>query len=165
MQNSEYLRKNNRIASMYVDGNTVIEIEKEEHAGKVRREKTIEEQKLEGLKQRKRALAMRRNRAMVYAAAAAGGVVVAVIMVLLLCSVITYNTLTNEIESLTSELDTLTLQNDSTEYDIDSSVDLNNIIETATEELGMVRSTSSVVVTYSDADSEYVNKVAEIPDN
>ena len=166
MQSSEYLKKNNRVISIYVDGNTAIEIdepEKKEPDGKAKRLKAIEEQKKAGIRARRHQQALRRNKAVVAAAAALGGCIIATVMILLLCSMITYNTITNEIETLSAELDTLTLQNDSAQYDIDSSVELNEIIETATEELGMVRSTSSVVVTYSDTESEYIEQVAEIP--
>ena len=166
MQSSEYLKKNNRVVSIYVDGNTAIEIDepqKKEPGEKEKRLKAIEEQKKAGIRARRHQQALRRNKACVIAAASLGGCIVLTVMILLLCSVITYNTITNEIETLSAQLDTLTLQNDSAQYDIDSSVELSEIIETATEELGMVRSTSSDVVIYSDTESEYVDQVAEIP--
>ena len=148
---------------MYVDGNTAIEIEAPESERKPNRVKTIREQKEEGIRRRQQLKAQRRTRALFYTLASAGTALVIGVMVLLLCSVIEYNTLTNEIEALTSELDTLTLQNDSIEYDIDSSVDINDIIDTATNDLGMVRSTSSQVVIYSEYDSEYIDRIAAIP--
>ena len=163
MQNSGYSKKSNSVISIYVDGNTAIKIEKEQPAKKSSRVKTIREQRLEGIRQRERARAQKKAKAMAYAAVCAAAALVISAMILLVCSMITYNTLTSEVESLTSELEELTLQNDSIEYEIDSSVDLNEIIETATEDLGMVRSTASQIVTYSDTDSEYVNQVAEIP--
>lgn len=165
MQSSGYSKKNDAVASIYVSGNTAIEIEKDDASLKKGRVDEIDEQKREGARIRRIQKARAKNRAAVCAAAAIGGMICAGIMVLLLSSAITYNTLTDEIESLTSELDTLTLQNDSTQYDIDSAVDLNEIIDTATNELGMVRSTASAVVLYSDAETEYINQVAEIPDN
>ena len=166
MQSSEYLKKNNRVISIYIDGNTAIEIEepqKKEPDEKAKRLKAIEEQKKAGIRERRHQQALRRNKTAVVAAASLGGCIIAAVMILLLCSMITYNTISNEIETLSSELDTLTLQNDSVQYDIDSSVELSEIIETATEDLGMVRSTASAVVTYSDTESEYIEQVAEIP--
>lgn len=163
MRNSESLKKTNKVRSIYISGNTAIEIEKEEPVRKVRRVKTIKEQREEGLrrqakKRAERQRALVRNALVVFGAAAFLNVVV-----LLLGSVITYNSLTKEISTLSSELDALTLQNDSIEYDIDSSVDLNTIIDTATNELGMVRSSSAQIITYSDSESEYIEQVAAIP--
>lgn len=103
----------------------------------------------------------RRLRAAAYTAA---GAVVLGICMLMLSAVIQNNNLSSEISTLEAELEELTAQNDSREYEIDSSVDLNDIIETATEELGMVRSTADQIITYSESDSEYVQQVAEIPD-
>lgn len=164
MRNSGYSKGNDRIRELYISGNTAIEIETgKEEKESARRRRIIQEQRVEGLKIQKQQRAEKKARALRSAVIVSASAVVLGILVLLLSSVITYNSLTSEIESLTEELDTLTLQNDSVEYDIDSSVDLSYIIETATEELGMVRSSYSQVVTYSDSDSEYVNQIAEIP--
>lgn len=158
MRNSESLKKN-RVRSIYIEGNTAIEIEEEKPA-RVRREAVIRRQREEGLRAHR---ARKRELTRKTALAATGCVLVSSALVLLLSSVITYNTLTSEVQSLTNELNTLTMQNDSIEYDIDSSVDLNEIIDTATNELGMVQSSASQIVTYSDSKSEYIDQVAGIP--
>ena len=165
MRNSEYSKNTDRIKEIYVSGNTAAEIEKEEESQKAVRRALIEEQRREGLKRQAQKRAQKRERAFAYALAASACALVLGVMVLLLSSVITYNSLTKEISTLTAELETLVEENDSIEYDIDSSVDLSYVISVATTQLGMVRSTSSQVVTYSDPDSEYINQVADIPSN
>ena len=49
--------------------------------------------------------------------------------------------------------------------DLNSAVDLNYVVQVATTELGMVRSTSGQIRTYDSSESEYVQQVAEIPTN
>lgn len=163
MQSSGYSKESKRIVSVYVDGSTVVEIEEEPQ--KAKRVKTIEQQRREGLKAAQEQKILNAKRNLKIALGCVGCAAVVAVMALLLTSAITYNTLTSEVDSLTAQLEELTLTNDSLEYDIDSSVDLSYIIDTATGELGMVKSTSSQIVTYSDAESEYVDQVAGIPTN
>ena len=168
MRNSGYSKKadrTDRIREMYVSGNIAIEIEKEADSRPVRRTDVIERQRREGLRQQAQRRAQKRAKAFRYALASSACALILGVMVLLLSSVITYNSLTKEIASLTVELETLVEENDSIEYDIDSSVDLSYIIDVATNQLGMIRSTAAQVITYSDAESEYVNQVSDIPTN
>ena len=73
------------------------------------------------------------------------------------------NGLKTEISRLESQVSELRSQNDSRQYDLNSAVDLNYVVQVATTELGMVRSTSGQIRTYSTAESEYIQQVAEIP--
>ncbi len=71
--------------------------------------------------------------------------------------------LSQQISSLESQYEALAVLNDSKEYTIDSSVDLNYVIQVATGELGMVRSSASQIKTYDSKATEYVQQVAGIP--
>ena len=71
--------------------------------------------------------------------------------------------LADEVLLKENELDQITVANDAREYEIGNSVDLNYIIEVATQELGMVRSNLSQVVTFRTKDSEYLQQVAQVP--
>ena len=73
------------------------------------------------------------------------------------------STLADEVALKEAQLEELTVANDARKYEIDSSVDLNYVITVATEELGMVRSSLSQVVTYSTKDTEYLQQVAKVP--
>lgn len=96
-------------------------------------------------------------------AAAAAGVVVIGFCVMLLSTISKNNELTTQINRLENQIGELTVLNDSKEYDIDASVDLDYVIQVATQELGMVRSSASQIITYETQNSEYVQQVAEIP--
>jgi len=72
-------------------------------------------------------------------------------------------TLADEVREKENELDQLAVANDAREYEIGNSVDLNYIIEVATNELGMVRSNLSQVVTFKTRDTEYLQQVARVP--
>ena len=78
-------------------------------------------------------------------------------------SMSTGNSLKREVSEKEADVEVLTLENDSREYDINSSVDYNEIIRAATQELGMVRSNASQIVTYSVKNSEYLQQVAQVP--
>ncbi len=75
------------------------------------------------------------------------------------------NGLKREINVLEAQVSELKAQNDSRQYDLNSAVDLNYVVQVATTELGMVRSTSGQIRTYDSSESEYVQQVAEIPTN
>ncbi len=74
------------------------------------------------------------------------------------------NTLNNEISDINIEINEMRALNDSREYAIDSSIDLNYVSQTAANELGMVRSSAGQIVTYEVQNSEYIQQVAEIPE-
>ena len=75
------------------------------------------------------------------------------------------NGLKREINVLEAQVSELKSQNDSRQYELNSSVDLNYVAQVATGELGMIRSTAGQIRTYDSAESEYVQQVAEIPTN
>ena len=73
------------------------------------------------------------------------------------------NGLKREINVLEAQVSELKSQNDSRQYELNSSVDLDYVVQVATTELGMIRSTSGQIRTYDSSESEYVQQVAEIP--
>ena len=151
--------------NIYVDGNAARQLEEEprrlyidedERERKRRKAKALE----------KREAAVRRQNSFIRAAA---GMMIASVMlflvILLLNGSVKSNALMTEIGVLEKEYNTIVSQNDSKEYDINRSVDLNTVIRTATEEYGMVRGNVDQIITYRTDDSEYIQQLAEIPQN
>ena len=83
--------------------------------------------------------------------------------VVMLTMVVKNSDLNTDISKLETEWEELRSQNDSKEYDMNVSVDLNYVVQVATQELGMVRSTAGQIRTYDSSDSEYLKQLAEIP--
>ena len=71
--------------------------------------------------------------------------------------------LSGEVSKLENQVESLTVYNDAREYEINNSVDLNEVITVATQEYGMVRSNASQIVYFSSRDSEYIQQVAAVP--
>lgn len=71
--------------------------------------------------------------------------------------------MSKETARLQSELVELQNENNAAYERIETSMDLSKIYKIATEELGMVHASEEQVVTYEDAESDYVRKYAEIP--
>ena len=71
--------------------------------------------------------------------------------------------LSREISSLERQIQELTVVNDARAYEITSSIDLSDVIRTATEELGMVRGSASQTVTFGSRQTEYLQQVAAVP--
>lgn len=92
------------------------------------------------------------------------GILVALIVVSLSMTV-KRNDLNTKIGQLESQVEELREQNDSKEYEINSSVDLDYVVQVATGQLGMVRSGIGQIKTYNSDDSEYTQQLAEIPTN
>lgn len=151
--------------SIYVEGNAVPKRERVEEVPDIRRRREQNAQARRAAAQRAKELrAQAQKRRVRIAAFTAAGAVVLCICVLTLSAIIKGNNLSSEISELEAELDELVVENDSIEYEINSSVDLATIIEVATEELGMVRSSADQIITYEESDQEYVKQVAEIPE-
>lgn len=74
------------------------------------------------------------------------------------------NELSQQISSMESQYEALAVLNDSKEYTIDSSVDLNYVIQVATNELGMVRSSAGQIKTFDSKSTEYVQQIAGMTD-
>ena len=70
----------------------------------------------------------------------------------------------NNITSLEKSIDTITTQNDSVQYEIDSFVDVNYIIKTAMEELGMVMVSKDQIITYNSTRNEYMEQYGDVPE-
>lgn len=70
----------------------------------------------------------------------------------------------NNITSLEKSIDTITTQNDSIQYEIDSFVDVNYIIKTAMEDLGMVMVSKDQIITYNSTRNEYMEQYGDVPE-
>lgn len=69
----------------------------------------------------------------------------------------------SNISSLESKIETLSARNNSIQYDIDSFIDIENIIKTAKEELGMVTVNEYQVKTYESSKIEYMEQYKDVP--
>ncbi len=69
----------------------------------------------------------------------------------------------SNITSLQTKLETITAQNDSLDYSINSYVDINHIIDVATNDLGMVKISKDNINTYKSAEYEYMQQYSSIP--
>ncbi len=96
------------------------------------------------------------------AAAFAGGFIATLFVITLALSVKRVD-LGTKISRLENELSELQEQNDSKEYEINSTVDLDYVVQVATGQLGMVRSGIGQIQTYDSNDSEYTQQLAKIP--
>ena len=95
-----------------------------------------------------------------------GGIAAAAVILLCgmtLISMDINDQLSKEIAGIEDQIDELEVYNDARAYEIDSSLDINEVIRVATEELGMVRGSASQIVTYSTKNSEYLQQVAAVP--
>lgn len=70
-----------------------------------------------------------------------------------------------KIAALTTKLDTLVTKNDAMEYEIDGFIDVDYIINTAINELGMVVAGKDQVTFYDNTPSEYMNQLNDIPED
>ena len=114
-------------------------------------------------RQRARKAAERKEKIIRFVAVGAASAIVICFCVMLLSTISRNNELTGQINLLEYQIEDLRVLNDAKEYDIDASVDLEYVIQVATQELGMVRSSSSQIITYETQNSEYVQQLAEIP--
>lgn len=71
--------------------------------------------------------------------------------------------LADEIMELQEELDTLRKDNDAREENMETSVDLDKIIETAVNELGMQRPRNDQIVYIKSEEDEYIRQVSAVP--
>ena len=68
------------------------------------------------------------------------------------------------ISALQTELDTLVTKNDAIDYDINGYIDVEYIIKTATQQLGMVVPGSGQVEFYDSTTSEFMNQLNDVPE-
>ncbi len=106
---------------------------------------------------------LRRQKARLTFLGMTGAAIIIVLCAVTLMAVQDYNTLLSAVSAKESEIDDLTIYNDALEYEINSSVNYEQIIQAATEDLGMVRASSSQIVTFGSSDSEYIQQVAAVP--
>ena len=150
-------QKNNSVQRIFADGNTV-RLANEAEPVRIR----LPRERTERQRQASRKVSRQKKMISVFLTGIA-----AVLLVALCITMLTIagenNGLKTEISRLESQVSELKSQNDSRQYDLNSAVDLNYVVKVATEELGMIRSTSGQIRTYSTAESEYIQQVAEIP--
>lgn len=127
-------------------------------AGMVRLKKSKKSKDMISLKKK-----LRRQKARLTFLGMTGAAVIIVLCAVTLMTIQDYNTLLSAVSAKESEIDDLTVYNDALEYEINSSVDYEQIIQTATENLGMVRVSASQIVTFGSSDSEYIQQVAAVP--
>lgn len=148
---------NNSVQRIFADGNT-IRLANEAEPVRIR----LPRERTERQRQASRKVSRQKKMISVFLTGIA-----AVLLVALCITMLTIagenNGLKTEISRLESQVSELKSQNDSRQYDLNSAVDLNYVVKVATEELGMIRSTSGQIRTYSTAESEYIQQVAEIP--
>ena len=68
------------------------------------------------------------------------------------------------IEAMEEKLEKMRTENDALETSINTSIDLNEIYEIATKELGMVYAKKDQVLLYDKTESEYVRQYEDIPE-
>ena len=150
----------NRVEWIFADGNTVQKEIAFEPTQITRPRRPL--QRTERQKQVDRKVNIQKNAIRISCIGASVAVLVA-LCVVILTMVVKNNDLTSQISALEAEYEDLQEQNDSKEYDMNCSVDLDYIVKTATEGLGMVRSSAGQIHTYDASDSEYLKQLAEIP--
>ena len=70
----------------------------------------------------------------------------------------------SKIATLQTQLDTLITKNDAMNYEINGFIDVENIVKTAMEELGMVVAGKEQVKFYDSTVSEYMNQYSDVPE-
>jgi len=186
VQNSEYSKKYNTAMSIFADGNTLRVVEEPEIKKPKRTMVTPEPVKKQprtavkarpsrraGDARRAEAAAARKRSRKAQAARKAKlkrfitvGIAAAVVIgmcMLYLSSVVENNELIRNINILETQLSDIKAKNDAKEFEINSAVDLNHVIDVATGELGMVRGTTDQIRTYDTSKSEYIQHLAGIP--
>lgn len=69
----------------------------------------------------------------------------------------------NTISSLERQVDTLKAQNDAVEYEVNSQIDIQAVIKSATEDLGMVPVDENKIRFYTSTDGEYMKQFSDVP--
>lgn len=68
------------------------------------------------------------------------------------------------ITALESQIDTLSAQNDALDYEINGYIDVNKVLKTAVEELGMINASEEQIKFYNSTDIEYMKQYGNIPE-
>ena len=149
----------------YIEGNAVRKVQEVPERHRELREKHRE---LEKKNNRRKAAQRNKQRELKMSLGYASFLIVASLVMVLVCvqylrvqtSIISRQ---EEIVNVKSELNTLISQNDAIEYNVDSFIDVENIIEVATKELGMVKAGEDQISLYERSESEYMKQVEDIP--
>ncbi|MBR2696901.1 MAG: hypothetical protein IKE48_05290 [Parasporobacterium sp.] len=160
MRNTKQTDQLNSVERIFAEGNTVRKVKVYETVRMTRPRRPL--QKTERQKQVIRKVD-RQKRAIRLSCIGFSVAVLVALCVVMLTMIVKNSDLNTEISTLETEWEELRSQNDSKEYDMNSSVDLNYIVQVATSELGMVRSSAGQIYTYDSSDSEYIKQLAEIP--
>ena len=147
----------NSVERIFAEGNT-IRLAQEAEPVRIR----LPRERTERQRQARRKVSRQKKMISVFVTGIAAVLLVA-LCIAMLTIVGENNGLKKEISDLEIQVSELKSQNDSRQYDLNSSVDLNYVVQVAENELGMVRSTSGQIRTYSSSESEYIQQVAEIP--
>lgn len=149
---------------IYVDGSAARQLEED-----LTKRQRADEEELARRRRRAKARAEQKKQAAARQAGLIRGTLIMAVTAVILFLVISLlngtvksNALMTEISDLESQYNTLVTQNDSKEYDINRSVDLNYIISMA-ESYGMERGSADKIITYRTDDSEYIQQIAELP--
>lgn len=70
----------------------------------------------------------------------------------------------SNINTLQSSVEVLSSQNDAVAYDIEGYIDINHVIDVATNELGMVRASEDQVKYFEKNVDEFMNQYADVPE-
>lgn len=94
--------------------------------------------------------------------------VAATVIMLFLCieylkTELKINEIRNNNKTIERQITKLTTQNDSLDYDVNSYIDVDNIIKVATQKLGMVQVTNNQVSLYKSTESEYMKQFSNVP--
>ena len=160
MRNAKQIDQLNSVERIFADGNTVRKEKVYETVRMTRPRRPL--QKTERQKQVIRKVD-RQKKAIRFSCIGFSVAVLVALCVVMLTMVVKNSDLNTDISKLETEWEELRSQNDSKEYDMNVSVDLNYVVQVATQELGMVRSTAGQIRTYDSSDSEYLKQLAEIP--
>ena len=158
----------------YVDGNTVRKLEptpykRDEREERRRAQRAAERSRQEKERQRNRRIAVKNRekvlkidlRYTLFLGLAVAATLLICIYYLSLQSQMT--TQTKTISALKSELNTLVDENLATQERINNAVDLEQVYQKATSELGMDYASKSQIIYYSGTSDDYVKQYKEIP--
>lgn len=167
-QRTTYIERNHRRTQAYVDGNTVRKLQSMPE--RIERE-TRERERRETEENRRARYAARRNRERAKQMSAGYLVFLTLAVILTVGVCICYiqlqaeiNNRMNNIAALDSQILELQIENDAALKRIETSVNLDEIKETAMNEMGMVYPTQEQLVYFTVDTDDYMNQYQDIPE-
>lgn len=149
-----------RYTTTYIDGNVVRRVQVEPKRA-LRQQASRRHLSSTAVRNREKALHMTLPYVMFLMAAAVMAVFLCVQYLQLQAQGITYR---NEIAALESRLSAVRLANDNAYEEAMSSVNMEQVKETAVHELGMVYASEGQVILYDSQDGDYIRQYGEIPE-